>query len=265
MARLVLAVLLSLCVAGMAWGDLGDIIASYAAPATYPLAAARANNSQYLWMYCNSSPYYIWRINADNGTIYGSYSKFTSSTRGLAYSYGGGPGGSYLWIANYSTREVHMCNYADGSTVNSWTCVTENQPYGLAPEATADGGYNPQSIISTDTSPYYTWRYVPTTGSLLGSFSHGGLYAYDCAWDWRNQLVWGGYGSPGVVRGWTTAGSVVASFTVPNTYPYAITYWGEYLFVGCTIPNHYCYKVHCPVLNVNVKPASVGKVKALFK
>jgi hypothetical protein len=264
MKKTLMAFAAVMCVAAMAYGALGDIVASYRAPATYPLAAARANNSAYMWMYCNSSPYNIYRIHADTGSVYGSYVKDGSATRGMAYSYGGAPSGSYLWIANYSTDYVHMCDYSTGSTYNSWS-AGGHDPYGLAPQATADGGHNPLSIISTDTSPTYTWRHNPMTGSILGSFNHGGTYAYDCAWDWRNQLVWGGYGSPGVVRGWTLTGSVFASFTVPNTYPYAITYWGQYLFIGCTIPNHYCYKVHCPILpGSGVAPSSVGKVKALF-
>lgn len=264
MKRFLAVMAVTLCAAGLVWGALGQIVASYRAPATYPLALARPNNVTYTWIYCNSSPYNIWRINGDTGSIYSSYVKHGSSTRGMAYSYGGAPGGSYLWIANYSTDYVHMCNYGNGSTYRSW--AAGHDPYGLAPEATADGGYNPQSIISTDTSPYYTWRHNPLTGSIIGSFSHGGLYAYDCAWDWRNRLVWGGYGSPGVVRGWNLHGDLVASFTVPNTYPYAITYHGQYLYIGCTIPNHYCYKVHCPGnITTHLVPSSVGKVKAMFQ
>jgi hypothetical protein len=262
MKRLLVVTAVTLCAAGMVWGALGDIVASYRSPATYPLALARAPNVAYTWVYCNSSPYNVWRINGDTGSIYSSYVKHGSSTRGLTFSYGGTPTGSYLWISNYSTDYVHMCVYESGSTVLSW--AAGHDPLGLAAEGTADGGNNPQSIISTASSPYYTWRHQLTTGSILGSFSHGGLYAYDCAWDWRNKLVWGGYGSPGVVRGWNTSGSVVASFTVPNTYPYAITYYGQYLLVGCTIPNHYFYKVHCPS-PLTIEPASVGKVKAMFR
>lgn len=87
---------------------------------------------------------------------------------------------------------------------------------------------------------------------------------YDVAWDWRNKLVWGGWGSPGVVYGWNTSGSLVATFSMPSPHPYALTYRGQYLWVECTKPSHYIYKVHCPY-NVDVTPSSIGKVKAIFK
>ncbi len=265
MKKTVVIILALALAAGTAFAALGQIVASWRSPANYPLAAARPNNAGFFWIYCNSSPYRIWHVRAETGSLVGSYvSPHGSATRGLAYSYGGSPGGSYLWIGNYSTDRVYMTNYATGSAYRSW--AAGHDPYGLAPEATANGGYNPQSIISTDTSPTYTWFHVPTTGSIIRSVSHGGNYAYDVAWDWQNKLIWGGMGGgPGIVRGWTTTGSVFASFTVPN-YPYALTYFAPYLWVGVTTPLHYFYKIHCPILpGSTVVPTSVGKVKALFK
>jgi|GEM_PF-605134 len=260
----VVLVAMSVLVASAAFAALGDIVGSWPSPAQYPLAAARPNNDAYFWLYCNTSPYYIWWVNALTGSITASYpSPFTSSTRGLAYSYGGAPGGSYLWIGNYSTQVVAMTNYANGSIYASWTAG--HSMYGLAPEATADGGYNPLSIITAYTSPNYVWRHNPMTGSILSSFAKSQL-AYDIGWDWRNQVVWGGYGSPGIMYAWNTAGSLMTSFSMPNPYPYAVVYHASYLWVGVTTPAHYIYRIHCPQIpGLNVRPASVGKIKALFQ
>lgn len=185
-------VVASAIIPAVAFAALGDVVNSFPAPASYPLALARANNDAYMWVYCNSSPYYIWRIHAETGSIQGSYaSPFGSATRGLAYSYGGAPGGSYLWIGNYPTQVVAMCDYNTGSIYASFSLG--HSLYGLAPEATDDGGYNPQSLITTYTSPSpgYCWRHHVTSGSLLSSFALTNS-CYDVAWDWRNQIIWGG-------------------------------------------------------------------------
>ena len=253
------------CAAGVAWGALGDVVGSFPAPANYPLAAARPNNDAYLWLYCNTSPYYIYQVHALTGVIAASYpSPYTSATRGLAYSYGGLPSGSYLWIGKYtSPYEYSMTNYANGSIYASF--APGHSLYGLAPQATADGGYNPLSIITAYTSPNYVWLHHPTTGSIMSSFPKSQL-AYDIGWDWRNNVVWGGYGSPGIMYAWNTSGSLMTSFAAPAPYPYAVVYHAQYLWVGCTTPGHHIYRIHCPLIpNLNIAPASVGRVKAMFK
>ncbi len=259
----VAVIVLSLALAGVpALAYLGEVVASFRAPAPYPLALARANNNLFMWVYCSTSPYRIWQINSENGYVQNYYtSPLGSATRGLAYSYGGAPGGSYLWMGSYTADRVYMCDANNGSAYRSWSAG--HDPLGLAPQATGEGGYNPQSIITTDTSPRYTWYHNPMTGSVLRSHTMSPT-VYDIAYDFRNRLIWGGWGSPGVVYGWNTTGSLVASFSVPSPYPYAFTYRGQYLWVGCTTPSHYIYKIHCPY-NVDVTPSSAGKVKAIFK
>lgn len=245
-----------------AFAYLGQVVASFPAPAKFPLALARGNSNGYMWVYCNTPPYRIYRINSETGSAYGSWvSPQGSGTRGLAFSYGGTPGGSYLWIGSVTTDRVYMCNYETGSAYRSWPAG--HDPFGLAPQATADGGYDPQSIISSDTSPRFAWYHTPTTGSIIRSHTISAS-VFDIGWDWRNRLIWGGAGNPGIVYGWNTSGSVVSTFSAPNPFPYALAYFGEYLWVGCTSPSHFVYKCHCPP-TVAVTPSSVGKVKAIFK
>jgi hypothetical protein len=262
MKKTALIFLCSLLTALPALAYLGQVVASFRAPANYPLALARANSNAYMWVFCNSTPYHIYRINSETGSVYDSWiSRLGSGTRGLAFSYGGDPVGNYLWMGNANTDRVHMCNYVNGSTYRSWSAG--HDPFGLAPQAMADGGYNPQSIITTDTSPRYAWYHNPTTGSIISSHALSAT-VYDVAWDWRNALIWGGAPGAGVAYGWNTSGSLMATFRTPDPYPYAFTYNAYYLWVGCTLPNHHIYKIHCPV-GVAVAPSSLGKVKAVFR
>jgi hypothetical protein len=122
------AILLTVAVAlsaSFAFGRLGDIVASFPAPASYPIALAVPNYyHQYLWIYCNVSPYRIYRVSGDTGSVYSSFiSPQGDVTRGLTYSfYGGGglPLGSYLWMGNSDTYHIYRCRYTDGSVYASF-------------------------------------------------------------------------------------------------------------------------------------------------
>ncbi|MGD8718479.1 MAG: hypothetical protein PVH29_06600, partial [Candidatus Zixiibacteriota bacterium] len=61
-----------LLAAAAAYGDFGVVVKSYAAPAGYPIALAHGGSSGDLWVYCNSSPYNIYRLDAETGSVYGS-------------------------------------------------------------------------------------------------------------------------------------------------------------------------------------------------
>ncbi|MGD8718960.1 MAG: hypothetical protein PVH29_09080 [Candidatus Zixiibacteriota bacterium] len=250
-------------VAGAAYGALGDIVASWAAPENYPIAAARANNSQYFWLYCNAGDRRIWRVNADTGSVYASYvSPHSSYTRGLTYNYNGGgglPSGSYLWMGNYSTDYIYRCNYTTGSAYASFS-AGHDMYGGLAAMATADGGAAPTHMLSSDSSPAYTWRQSLTNGSVYGSFATTGCY--DIAWDWRNELMWHRNGS--VIYGRNTSGSIVGSFAFSNGPALGFAYHGQYLWLASTSGYHAVFKVHCPGPGVSVTPTSAGKIKALY-
>jgi len=262
MKRFLVVTAVTLCAAGMVWGTLGQVVASWRAPADYPLCLARAPNVSYMWLWCNRSPYTIYRVHSDTGSVYSSYvhPRATNYVRGLTFSYGSTPpySGSYLWVGNYSNDYVYMSNYTTGSVYRSYSVA--HDPYGLAVQATADGGQAPTAMLTSDSSPAYVWRRQLTTGSIMSSFGASGLY--DIAYDWRNKLVWGRSGSTIVGRDVAT-GSITASFTSPPGPALAFTYYGQYLWIGTTTSYHRIYKVHCP-FPVSVAPASLGKVKAIF-
>ena len=191
MNKTVVIILALALTAGAAYAVLGQIVASWPSPANYPIAAARANNNAYFWLYCNTSPYRIWRVNSETGAVQASYtSPFTSATRGLSYNYNGGgglPSGSYLWIGNSTTDRIYRCHLTTGSIYASIP-ANHDMYGGLAVTATGDGGQSPTYMLSTDSSPAMTWRQSLTSGSIYNSFSTTGVY--DIAWDWRNRLVW---------------------------------------------------------------------------
>ena len=85
---------------------------------------------------------------------------------------------------------------------------------------------------------------------------------WDIAYDWRNHLIWGGYNSR-TVYGFTTNGSLRASFNMPSvvTYVRGMAYQGQYLWVSTS--NSMIYQIHCPQ-NLSVAPASLGKIKAIY-
>jgi len=262
---------LSLAVATAAFGAFGDVVASFAAPATYPIALGIPGNyTSYLWAYCNSSPYNIYRMAGSTGSVYSSYtSPFTSATRGLSYSYNGGgglPTGSYLWIGNYSTDYIYRCDYNNGSAYASFN-ANHDMYGGIAVMATGDGGNAPSYMLSDDTSPVYIYRQSLTNGSIYSSFVPNISSIYDLAWDWRNQVIWTAGGSDRYIYAFNTAGSRVGSMAIPNYYALGFCYTSNYIWVACTIgsPSHYIYMIHCPQTNLAVTPTSVGKIKSLYR
>lgn len=251
----VFAIALALA-AGTAFAALGSVISSFRAPANFPLALARPNNVSYTWVFCQTSPYNIYRINGDTGSVYSSYVSIAGSyTRGLSYDY------ASLWVGNSSNDWIYATDYNNGSIRRSFRA--NHDVSGLAVEC-IKGGQNPVAIwASTGYSPYGVWRHHLTTGSIYRSFNPG-RPACDLAWDYKNKLIWAGSYSNHYVYGYTTTGSIQASFRSPANYPWGLVYFENVLWVAVTTPVHYIYKIDCPV-NVNVAPTSMGKIKATFK
>lgn len=264
------AAALSAC---FAWGALGDIVASFPAPATYPIAlAVPANYVEYLWVYCNENPFRIYRVSGNTGSIYSSYvSPFGLSTHGLTYSWKGGgglPQGSYLWIGNRSNNYIYRCNYVNGSIYASFP-ANHDVGGGLAAMATGDGGSAPTYMLSNAQNPWNPrpiYRQNLLTGLIYDSFVPP-YRAYDLAWDWRNEIIWtGNIGN--IVYGYNTAGSLVSYFRIPKRYPLGFAYTSNYLWVSTTAGSHWIWKIHCPKFvdnKTNIKPASIGKIKATFR
>ena len=254
--------------AGAVFARLGDVVASFPAPANNPIALAfrGMTSPYYIYVYCHTSPYRIYKLDAVNGSVYSSFiSPQGPYTRGLTYSYGGGgglPTGNYLWMGNYSTDRIYRCNPENGSVYAS-VPANHDVSGGLAVTAFGNGGYQPTFMLSSDTSPRYVFRQSLTSGSVYSSFAPAQAL-YDLAWEWPNLLMWGG-NTGNRVYAYTTTGRFIESFAMPVNNVIGFTYRSQYLYLGTTTGSHRIWVIHCPNNRSAVHPASLGRVKALFR
>lgn len=250
--------------ASFAFGYLGQVVNSFPAPARTPLALGRANNDNYMWVYCNNDAGTVHRINANTGIVLSSFNSVAGiATRGLTYSFGGGgglPHGNYLWMGSTWAYHIYRCNHLNGSVYASFPTYA-NGFAGLAVKASADGGYLPTCMLSSNPVAYRIYHKNLITGSIQSVFVSAHR-PFDLAWDWRNEIIWTGWAG-NVVDGYSTTGSLVVSFSMPADYPRGFCYFRRYLWVT-TLQGNRIWKIHCPS-TVGVEPASMGRIKAAFR
>lgn len=261
--KVVVSLVSALAVAAVsAFGYLGQVVQSFAAPAGGPDALAISGTR--LYVLCGT-PRHIYRVNPSSGSVISSYpSPFGFPTRGLGYEYGG-----YLWIGTYSigNSRVVRCHEGTGSIYSSFR-VTQHEMFGgVACEGNPRKPGTLRAIISNSFDPELVTRHT-TAGSLLSSFRYlDTLTFFDPGWDYGNVLIWWGdrTGYNPHVYGFTKSGSLVASFPAPAGEPHGCTYLDGYLWISTEGRPDYIWKVHCPKAFEAVAPTSVGKVKALFR
>ncbi len=194
-------------------------------------------------------------MNANTGSIYSSMvSPFGAFTHGLTHRMGG-----YLYVGDSFTNYIYLFNATNGSIYSSFT-AGHYMTGGLALQGGA-GGSSPQALFSSESFAPLVYRQNYTNGSIYSSFPPNPA-VFDLAWDYNNNLIWGGYSSR--IYGYDTSGSLVASFLAPAYTPGGMCYLGHYLWIGTSSGSHRIWKVHCPG-NITVEPTSFGKVKALFR
>jgi len=246
----------SVALAVAAFAYLGQVVGSFPSPAGY-LTRGLARSASYLYVLDNNNPGLVYRINPTSGYVYGwSILNYAGNNRGLAYV-----SGNYLYIGNDTNDYVYRVNPDSGVAYSSW--AANHDPFGLDPVCTGDGGTGTIAMYSTDSSPSAIFTHVLGTGSIASSITIPGASDYDCAYDWRNSVLWLGR-SNSYVYAYSPSGVTVASFPAPTPYPAALAYYGAYLWVACT-GYGYIYRVHCPQGFVGTAPASLGRVKALYR
>jgi len=229
--------------AAAAWGAFGDVIASFPAPANNARALGYAGG--YLYCYAGTSPYRIYRINPANGSVVSSFvSAAGSDTYGLEWD------GTYLDFGANSANRVYRATNA-GSVASSFACSHIDN--GL----TWDGA----NFWVTDADSHF-WR-VNTSGSVLASFTTA-FDAYDPAFA-GNYLIVGSHNPSHRLYKLTTAGSVVASTAAPANFPWGATFDGTYLWVTTTTGTDRIWKLGAGPVWTDVQPASLGRVKALYR
>ncbi|NIT36372.1 MAG: hypothetical protein GTN49_07710 [candidate division Zixibacteria bacterium] len=270
MRKSILIILALALVTGTASAKLGDLVQSFRNVGTsthYGLAADA--NYLYSYYYYSIYRYPVLRLRRSNGAFVSSYPIPGSSTwyprytRGLSYD-----GAGYLYGNNYSRRYVARFRASNGSLLSTWNWPSGTR-YGICADhkGTSAGTYIYQSYYNGE---FYKSR---LTGSLVSSWSMPyPTYFYDHAWDYYNKLIWG----VSYLTDWIYAidpnppHKMLYSFRHPKwatiSSCYGIAYWGDYLYVAneSGSPDAYIWVFHCPHY-LGVRPASVGKIKALFE
>lgn len=269
MRKSILIALAFALLTGTAYGALGDLVGSFpnhprgGTSSHYGMAA----DANYLYSYYYRSPYTVYRMRRSNGSLVSSYpcplgtGSYQYYGRGMCYD-----GTGNIYFSNYYRRYVTRFRASNGSVLSTWMWpTTMGYRYGLAVD------HKGTSAGTNIYQSYYSgiWYRSSLTGSLRRQWRTGIYdYAYDLAWDYGNKMIWYGNYSTEFVCGTNTNGSIIKSWgvPVPVSNPYGIAYWGNYLYVSTSsgTPDEYIWVYHCPP-NVTVSPASVGKVKALFK
>ena len=246
----------ALLTASAAFATLGEVVGSFLGPDNNIRGVGRS--ADYLYVIGLSSPNRVYRCDPTSGSVYGSWATpQIAPNRALAVTWR-----DHVWVGSERDRVAYECDGSTGSIFGSW--AVGHDPYGLAPLCTGDGGQGTTAIFSYDDSPNFVFSHNVTTGSILGSFPLVHATPYDFAYDHRNRLLWKYYDQDFNIYGYNpTTGGAVASFARP--YPsscYSLAYYGEYLWISARYGN--IFIVHCPG-NVGVLPASLGRVKALFR
>jgi hypothetical protein len=266
---LILTALAVLTSPGATFAGFGEIVASYRSPPKTPVALARSNT--HLYVYCKNDELnpmgWIYKLVPSSGSVIGSFPLRVEPTlnyAGLTFT-----GANSLWTANQSYGCVYQLNAKTGSIMNSWF-VYYHIVTGMAAEHNQAQGGRAKGLWITATQP-----------SVLGFFTTGGSprleylwqeHTADIGWDYNHELIWGrfvGEGAP-YVYGFTREGSVVASFPGPagDNPIHGCAFYEGYLWLSATrtqtgyIP--YIWQVDVRCLTA-VNPASVGRVKALFR
>jgi hypothetical protein len=181
--------------------------------------------------------------------------------RGLGYEAGG-----FLRVNNYYDMYVARIT-TRGSFVSSWGWSGGATRYGLC----INGDKTRPNTATRIYQNYLTgiWWQSTTNGSLISSFSSPYTApALDLAWDYTHNLIWYANYSTYWVFGMTPGGSIKESWHLKTgvSAPYGIAYFGGRIYVSTSAgsPDEYIWVYDC-TYSPNAAPASLGRVKALFR
>ncbi|MGD8719522.1 MAG: hypothetical protein PVH29_11975 [Candidatus Zixiibacteriota bacterium] len=245
---------IALCIicAGAAWG-WGSLVASYAAPGQAPNGLAYFTSS---YICCSTiTPDTIWRLYRSNGSVASSFAAPFVEPTGITFGNISGTG--YIWVADPSADYVYRMGCGSGSVYSSFA-APGGLPIGLA-FAQEGGDY---ILYHTDYFNKHLYRLNANNGSVYASYllpytprdlGCGGGYLWIA--DTANHLI----------RASTTAGSAVASFQSQQGPPFGVCYdeTDDNVWVSVAAALNYIFVYETE--GIGVAPASIGRVKALFR
>jgi hypothetical protein len=256
MKKAIVFAALAALAASVTYAALGEVLASWQAPVSYrDTINGVACEGVYIWLKDEYSNY----GNVYKCTTAGSVIREISFPyRPTTYSYGLTFDGEYLWTIYRDTHHGPKCdNYEKYTTTGSHAGGFGVNPYSFTTQGlTWDSGY-----IYTDRwwpRPPHVEKYT-TSGTLVATFRITIDVDDDMAY-YKRQL-W--YCSDHIVFGVTLNGSIVGSFNAPGGWASSTAFDGQYLWTIDRNEPQWVYKVDIDV--VDVAPASVGRVKALYR
>lgn len=241
----------ALTVVAVAAAAGGSIIRSFESPCS-DCVDGLAYRGEYLYHANFNGPNQI-LITTTAGSLVGSLGAPTGMT-GVDYT------GTCYWVYNYrSTVPNNVISRLDGSGSVLGSFAAPEYGY----DVTCDGL---NLWYSTSGSHYLNYIYKLTkAGSVMASFQapHGSGFS-NYGLDWGADSLWlaqrgtrGGY-----IYQLTPVGSVVYSIYMPAYQPKGVTWDGSYVWFT-DAATEYVYQMRWS--GIGVEPASVGRVKALFR
>jgi hypothetical protein len=232
------------------YARLGDVVASFPAPAPNPTALTWADGN--LYCFCNNAPYNIWKVRPANGSVIGSFrfAKTAAETAGLAHD------GRYFWAGN-DAQNVIYCFEWGGSVVSSFK-ASWNVGQGLA--------CSDFHLWGTETGGEWSYKLYQMRRDCMVIRYYDLYYdIFDPAWD--GEYIWvPDYDdiveSSRVVCYRPSDGGVLDTFPSPAASARGAAYDGEYLWLSTLADNGWLWQID--VHDVAVEPASLGRVKALY-
>lgn len=249
-------IVITLATAAGAAAEWGNVLASYAVPGGgfNKFANGLAHDGANLWC-AEGRDDRIYRMDPATGSVSGSFAAPSAVAFGLAY------GAGYLWYVDGNSRWFYKIDPATGSVVTSFF-KNVYKPYGLA----HDGAYLWHSCSLTGPGTTAILKMTEAGSTVLSyPYTLGGT-PHDLGYQAEGACLWassfGGINTH-VYKFVAASGSLVRSFPQPAYFTAGVAYHDERLYVASN-QTEWIYVVDARD-DTGVAPASVGRVKSLFR
>lgn len=230
--------------AAPAFGGFGDVVSSFPCEGNITQLGAAWDGSRVVMTNNHYAGNHNWRVYSTVGSWVSSFpAPVTSAQYGAAYL-----GRGRYFGGSQATDTIYLFE-TTGSVVSSFAA---SNPYGI----TWDGTY--LWWLGSDD----VFRQCTSSGSIIRTFTASPITnGRDLGWDGR--YLWCPDSTRDYVYRLTTVGSITASFRAPGGLTYGCTYDGKYLWVTDISTPRYAYRID--IGYTSIAPASLGKVKAIFR
>ena len=253
MRRIILWVaggLLAAAASALAWGE---VVASFPAPTNSVDGVEWYDGRLYvvagLGRYCR-----IWQLEPNTGSVFSSYQVPNFFAKGFTAGEVGGRRYGWLAVSSSSWNIIYQLELGTGSAVQSFPVP--------GPFAHGVAFGDEKTLYHTDYQAKMLYVMQPTTGSIVEShrlpYQPGGVDYDPEGYLWIIDFYRGN------VCRCTLNGARLASFCpVKSTVISGVSRYGDYVWVTANYPLYMVFK--CYVGDIGLAPASLGKVKALFR